>query len=113
MLTSWLTERRGSSATSWTSRPSQRESSFGADLGKGHRSTTIGFMPTTFLRAWRQQGDQKKLAHRFQTTCMSGCAAGSENRSGLNFNRNAGMLETTKQEADIRARWAWVEACVW
>src|SRR5512134_1259566 len=91
MLTSWLTERRGSSATSWTSRPSQRESSFGADLGKGHRSTTIGFMPTTFLRAWRQQGDQKKLAHRFQTTCMSGCAAGSENRSGLNFNRNAGF----------------------
>lgn len=25
----------------------------------------------------------------------------------------SGVSETTRQEADIRARWAWVEACVW
>ena len=35
--------------------------------------------------------DQKRLAHKFRTTCMGECAAGSENRIGLNFSRNAGL----------------------
>jgi len=31
------------------------------------------------LRAWMRRGDQKKPANKFQTTRLSGCAAGSEN----------------------------------